>query len=71
MIDREAELERQQKEAEKLQKFIAGSEKKLSNENFTGKAPADVVEQVRETLAGNRQQLESVQRIIADLQAGQ
>ncbi|MCA9116046.1 MAG: valine--tRNA ligase [Planctomycetaceae bacterium] len=71
VIDREAELERQQKEAEKLQKFIAGSEKKLSNENFTGKAPADVVEQVRETLAGNRQQLESVQRIIADLQAGQ
>ncbi|MEX0700511.1 MAG: valine--tRNA ligase [Planctomycetales bacterium] len=67
IIDRAAELARQRKEADKLRGFIAGSEKKLSNESFVGKAPPEVVAQVRETLEGQRKQLESVERIIADL----
>ncbi len=67
VIDREAELGRQRKEAEKLRGFIAGHEKKLANQNFVDRAPAEVVNQVRETLTGLHKQLESVQRIIDEL----
>ena len=67
IINRDAELERQQKEAEKLRKHIAGHEAKLNNENFVGKAPPEVVANVRETLEGLRKQLASVEEIIRDL----
>ncbi|MCA9046509.1 MAG: valine--tRNA ligase, partial [Planctomycetaceae bacterium] len=67
LIDREAELARQQKEADTLRKHIKGHEGKLNNEAFTAKAPAEVVEQVRETLAGLKKQLQSVEEIIEDL----
>ncbi len=66
VIDRDAELERQQKEAAKLRGFITGHEKKLANENFVSKAPENVVNDVRETLANLQSQLESVEKIIAD-----
>jgi valyl-tRNA synthetase len=69
IINRDAELERQQKEAEKLRKHIAGHEGKLNNENFVGKAPPEVVANVRETLEGLRKQLASVEEIIRDLSA--
>ncbi|GAB4141971.1 MAG: valine--tRNA ligase [Planctomycetaceae bacterium] len=67
IIDRDAELKRQQKEADKLRKHISGHEGKLKNEKFVNNAPADVVANVRETLAGLKSQLESVEQIIADL----
>jgi len=67
VIDPAAELDRLTKEAEKLQGFIKGHEKKLANEKFVSKAPADVVEQVRETLANLQAQLDSVQTRIDDL----
>lgn len=69
VIDRDAELARQQKEAEKLRGHITGTEKKLGNENFVNNAPADVVQGVRDTLANLKSQLESVERIVADLSA--
>ena len=69
VVDREAELERQTKEAAKLRGFIAGHEKRLGNANFVGKAPENIVNQVRETLQGLQQQLESVERIITELSA--
>jgi valyl-tRNA synthetase len=69
IINRDAELERQQKEAEKLRKHIAGHEAKLANESFVGKAPAEVVANVRETLDGLRRQLASIEEIIRDLSA--
>ncbi len=47
--------------------MIAGHEKKLANESFVSKAPAEVVEGVRETLAGLREQLERVNDIIGQL----
>ena len=56
-----------EKEAEKLRGFISGSEKKLANEGFMAKAPADVVEGIRATLAEQQAQLESIERIIRDL----
>lgn len=68
LIDRAAELTRQQKEADKLRGFIAGHQKKLSNDGFMAKAPEKVIADIRETLAGLKTQLENVERIIAELQ---
>ncbi len=67
LINRDAELERQQKEADKLRKHIAGHEGKLKNENFVGKAPPEVVANVRETLEGLKKQLASIEDVIRDL----
>ncbi len=67
LIDKEAELARQQKEADKLRKHIKGNEGKLNNEKFTANAPDDVVAGVRETLENLKKQLASVEEIIADL----
>jgi len=67
LIDKDEELARQQKEKEKLTKLIKSTEGKLSNENFVNKAPEEVVAQARETLAGYKKQLESVEDIIRQL----
>jgi len=67
LIDRDAELARQQKEAEKLRGFIAGHEKKLENQSFIDRAPPEVVQEVRDTLANLHKQLASVEDVIAQL----
>jgi valyl-tRNA synthetase len=67
VVDREAELARQRKEAEKIQGFILGNERKLANESFVARAPAEVVEQVRESLASLRKQLASIEEIVRAL----
>ena len=67
LIDLDAEMERQQKKATELRGHIDRSEKKLANSNFVDKAPEHVVEEVRETLAGLKNQLVSVERIIKEL----
>jgi valyl-tRNA synthetase len=69
VIDRDAELKRQQKEQEKLRGIIAGSEKKLADDKFVSRAPAEVVAQARENLAALRKQLQSVEEIIRQLSA--
>lgn len=70
VVDREAELARQKKEAEKIRGFITGHQRKLANESFVAKAPPEVVEQVRETLASLAKQLASVEDIIRQLGGG-
>ncbi|MBI5761150.1 MAG: class I tRNA ligase family protein [Planctomycetales bacterium] len=70
IINREAEIGRQKKEADKLRGFISGNEKKLTNESFVSKAPPDVVAQVRESLAGLRKQRESIEAVIQQLSDG-
>ena len=67
IVDLEAEAQRLGKEADKIRGHITGHEKKLSNANFVDKAPADVVNNVRETLAGLQKQLESIEEIIRQL----
>lgn len=67
LIDTEEELSRQQKKAEEIRKHIKGAESKLANENFTSRAPEQVVNDVRETLESNKKQLESIEEIIRDL----
>ncbi|WP_447894212.1 valine--tRNA ligase [Vreelandella sp. GE22] len=51
LIDKDAELARLNKEIDKQDKLIGGVEKKLSNESFTAKAPAAVIDKERGKLA--------------------
>ena len=67
VIDLDAERERQRAEADKLRGHIAGHEKKLANENFVSRAPAEVVEGVRETLATLKAQLAAAEGVLAEL----
>ncbi len=67
LIDRTAELARQQKEAEKIRGFIAGHEKKLTNTSFVDRAPAEVVQEIRDTLVTLRKQLASTEDVIQQL----
>jgi valyl-tRNA synthetase len=67
LIDKDAELARQKKQAEQLKKLISTNESKLSNENFVSKAPAEIVTGLREQLATQQSQLGNVEAIIKDL----
>ena len=67
LIDLDKERERQKKKAEELRGHISRTEKKLGNSNFVDKAPEHVVQEVRETLARQKRQLENVERIIDEL----
>ncbi|MDP0497098.1 MAG: valine--tRNA ligase [Verrucomicrobiota bacterium JB024] len=64
-IDVEGEKKRLGKELEKLTGAIRGAEAKLGNEKFTGKAPAEVVEGVRQTLAENKAKAAELERLLA------
>ncbi len=67
LIDTQAELARQQKEAEKVRKHIASSEARLSNEGFRSKAPENIITQMTETLENLKQQLARIEDSIRDL----
>jgi len=67
LIDTAEELDRQRKKLAEVQKHIKGAEAKLNNEKFVGSAPEQVVNGVRETLAGLQSQLKSIEEIITDL----
>jgi len=51
LIDLEAEIARKQKDLGKIEAQIAGKRKKLANDRFVSRAPADVVERERAALA--------------------
>jgi len=68
LIDRDAEIARQRKERDRLIKAIDSNEKKLANEGFVAKAPADVLQQTRDSLDNYKKQLASVEQIIAALE---
>lgn len=67
LIDKDAEIARNQKEKEKLEGFIAAKEKKLSNANFVALAPAEVVQKEREDLANLQSQLATVKEVLERL----
>jgi valyl-tRNA synthetase len=69
LIDKEAELARLNKAAEKLQKDVARTSGKLSNENFVSKAPAAVIEKEREKLADMQMQLDKISEQKATIEA--
>jgi valyl-tRNA synthetase len=57
LIDKEAEIQRLDKEITKLEKVIKQSSGKLNNENYVAKAPADVVQKERDKLTELEQAL--------------
>ena len=68
-IDVEAEIIRLEKEKSRVIGMIAGKEKKLSNESFVSRAPAEVVEQERASLDQLREQLKSIEDSLERLTA--
>ncbi len=67
VIDVEAEKKRLEKELANLDKQIAGVEKKLENENFTSRAPAEVVDRERERLGELQERRRTVSRNMEEL----
>jgi valyl-tRNA synthetase len=67
-VDKEAETARLRKEVEKSEAEIARAEQKLSNPNFTSKAPAEVLEAHRQRLAEWQAKRERAQTALAALQ---
>ncbi|WP_347332536.1 valine--tRNA ligase [Marinimicrobium locisalis] len=61
LIDKEAELERLNKEVAKLEKDIQKTEGKLGNANFVDKAPKEVVDKERDRLEGLKSALGKLQ----------
>jgi valyl-tRNA synthetase len=54
---------------ERVRGSIAGKERQLGNENFTSRAPANVVEAERKALDELRERLGSLEKTIAALKA--
>ncbi|NLF09621.1 MAG: class I tRNA ligase family protein, partial [Pirellulaceae bacterium] len=69
VIDVEAEIARNRKEAEKIAGFIEAKKKKLSNAGFVDRAPAEVVQKERDALKELQDQLAAVEQVIARLGA--
>src|SRR5690606_33715900 len=67
VVDVAKERARLQKEAERLQGQIAGIARRLENPGFLAKAPADVVEKERQTVARLRAQLDAIEANLRDL----
>ena len=67
LIDREKELARLGKEKTVAEKDIAMFSRQLSNEGFVNKAPAQVVEEIRQKLARAEEKLARVEESIAAL----
>jgi valyl-tRNA synthetase len=67
LIDIPAEIARKKQEVEKLTGFIAAKEKKLTNESFVNRAPADVVQKERDSLKELQDQLAAAQEVLERL----
>jgi valyl-tRNA synthetase len=68
LIDVGAEIERNQQHEKKLAGQIDGKKKKLSNASFVERAPVDIVQKERESLAQLEEQLTTVRSALAELQ---
>ena len=66
-VDIGAEISRIEKEVARFEREIANSNGKLSNEGFVGRAPAAVVTQEKERLAGFQATLEKLRAQLANL----
>lgn len=68
LVDDDAERERLQKERKRVKKEIAICDKKLGNEKFVSRAPAEVVEKQRERKAKYVAQAEAIERALDELE---
>ncbi len=69
LVDRKAEIARLEKEKANVEKQLASVKAKLSNENFTGRAPEKVVEGVRQNGEKLSAQLALIEETLRGLQA--
>ncbi len=69
-IDISAEIARLEKQQQKLETTISGKKKKLSDERFTTRAPALVVQRERESLDDLQRQLATTLKTLDGLRAG-
>jgi valyl-tRNA synthetase len=67
LIDLDKERDKLGREANKLSSLLIGIEKKLANESFVSRAPAEVVKKEREKLGTLRETLAKVEKNIAQL----
>jgi valyl-tRNA synthetase len=67
MVDLKAERTRLQKEIEEVQAQISRTEAKLKNEQFTSKAPKQVVERERQNIAEQKDRLQRLQKQLMEL----
>ena len=67
LIDTEAEIAKAEAEIKRLEGFLAGIVKKLSNEKFTAHAPAQVVELERKKQADAESKIASLKESVAAL----
>ncbi len=67
LFDLEAERERISKQIAEAEGEVAGIEKKLSNEQFTSKAPAEVVQRERDRLETAQSRLAGLRHSLAEL----
>ena len=67
LIDRDKELARLNKENEKVQKEIDQFTRQLSNEGFVNKAPAQLVEDIRQKLAARQDKIANIEQALAAL----
>ena len=68
LIDVPAEIARKKQEVEKLTGFIAAKEKKLLNESFVDRAPAEVVQKERDSLKDLQDQFVAAKAVLERLQ---
>ncbi|MCH7655905.1 MAG: valine--tRNA ligase [Chloroflexi bacterium] len=68
-VDVDAERARLGNEAAEAEKYLNGLTARLGNEQFTGRAPAEVVERERERLEQGTARLERIRELLAELGA--
>jgi valyl-tRNA synthetase len=68
MVDKPAEIARLKKEIERLEKDIDSKQKRLEDENFTSKAPAKVVSDLRSLLDERRLELQKLRTRLKQLE---
>lgn len=67
LVDKEEELARLNRELAKTEKMLAQSEGKLNNQGFIGKAPANVVEKVKQQAEKEREKIAMIKAAIEAL----
>jgi valyl-tRNA synthetase len=66
-IDVKAEIAKNEKEEQRLAGLVKSKEAKLASENFVARAPANVVQAERDSLAQAREQLASIRATLTSL----
>ena len=66
-IDKEAECKKLNEEKKRIEGFLFGVQKKLSNERFVNNAPAPVVEKEKQKLADGQEKLRLIEKGLKNL----